>query len=163
MEALIVVCVVALIAGGTFWNKRNAALAMAGVEFSFDAPAGAVSEAIRSAYCGGAKAALRSVVSRMTVTPTGAGSFRTQSSIGDTGSIEVSERGGVTTVRAFTTELYVGTPPATQFRSGLFALSARILHVAYKILGITPNAAKMKRFHMGIERKVAAGLRKAAA
>jgi len=153
--------VVALIAGGTLWNKRNAALAMEGVEFSVDAPAGAVSEAIRTAYCGGAKAALRAVVSRMTVTPTGAHSFQTRSSIGDAGTIEVSDRGGTTTVRAFTTELYVGSPPAGHFRSGLLAVSARIVHGAYKMLGITPNAAKMKRFHAGVERKVAAGLRRA--
>jgi hypothetical protein len=163
VEALIVIMVVALIAGGTLWNRRSAVLAMEGVEFRVDAPVSAVSEAIRSAYCGGAKAVLRAVVSRMTVTPTDAHSFQTRSSIGDAGTIQLSDHGGTTTVRAFTTELYVGSPPAGHFRSGLLAVSARIVHGVYKILGITPNAAKMKRFHAGVERKVAAGLRKAIA
>jgi hypothetical protein len=163
VEFLIIVLVVALIAGCTLWNKRNAALAMEGVEFHVDAPPGVVADAIRSAYCSGAKAMVKSLLSRMTVTPMGADSFHTQSSIGDVGAIEVLGHDGTTTVRAHTTELYVGTPPATQFRSGYFGVAARILHGVYKMLGITPNAAKMRRFHAGVERKVNAALRKAVA
>jgi hypothetical protein len=163
VETLVIVLVVALVAGGTFWNKRTAALAMAGVEFEVPAPASAVSAAITAAYCDGAKAVLRSVVSRMTVTPAGARSFQTRSSLGDAGTIQLSEHAGVTTVRAFTTELYVGSHPAGHFRSGAFAIGAQIVHGLCKVLGITLNAARMRRFQAGIERKVAAGLRKAMA
>ena len=163
MEFLIVVLVVAVIGGGTYWNHQNAAAALAGVEFHVDAPPSVVHDAVRSAYCGGAKAVLKSLVSRMTVTPSGAHAFLTQSAVGDAGTIEVFAQGSGTAVRSRATELYVGTPPATHFRSGLMGVSARILHGVYKMLGIAPNAAKMKRFHVGVERKVAAAMRKAVA
>jgi hypothetical protein len=164
MEFLIIVVVVAVIGGGTYWNHQNKAAAFAGVEFHVDAPPAVVHDAVRAAYCaGGAKAVLKSLVSRMTVTPSGTHAFRTQSSNGDAGTIEIFAQGGGTAVRAHATELYVGTPPSSHFRSGLMGVSARILHGVYKMLGIAPNASKMKRFHVGVERKVAAAMRKAVA
>jgi hypothetical protein len=164
MEFLIVVVVVAVIGGAAYWNHQTAAVALEGVEFHVDAPPSVVHDAVRAAYCaGGAKAVLKTLVSRMTVTPSGAHAFLTQSAIGDAGTIEIFAQGSGTTVRARATELYVGTPPATHFRSGLMGVSARILHGVYKMLGIAPHAAKMKRFHVGVERKVAAAMRKAVA
>ena len=163
MEFLIVVVVVAVIAGGTYWNHQTAAAAMAGVEFHVDAPPSVVHDAVTASYCGGAKAMLKSLVSRMTVTPSGAHAFLTRSSIGDAGTIEIFAQGGGSAIRARATELYVGTPPSSHFRSGFMGVSARIMHGVYKMLGIAPNAGKMKRFHAGVERKVAAAMRKAVA
>jgi hypothetical protein len=99
----------------------------------------------------------------MTVTPSGAGSFLTRSSIGDAGSIDVFGDGGSSTVRARTTSLYIGAPPATRGKTGFYGLASLIMHNVYTVLGVAPNAAKMKRFHAGVERKVSAQLRKAVA
>ena len=163
MEFLIVVLVVAVIGGGAYWNHQNQAAAFAGVEFHVDAPPSVVHDAVRSAYCAGAKAMLKSMVSRMTVTPSGAHAFLTQSSIGDAGTIEIFAQDSGTAVRARATELYVGSPPSQHFRSGFLGIGARITHGFCKMLGLAPNAAKMKRFHAGVERKVDAAMRKAVA
>jgi hypothetical protein len=163
MEFLIVVVIIAVIGGGAYWNHQNSAAAFAGVEFHVDAPPSVVHQAIMASYCGGAKAMLKSLVSRMTVTPSGAHAFRTQSSIGDAGIIEIFAQGSGTTVRARATELYVGSPPSQHFRSGFLGIGARITHGLCTLLGVSPNAAKVKRFHAGVERKVTAAMRKAPA
>lgn len=163
MEWLVLVLVVAALAGGVVWNHRTAAEAREGVEFYVDAPPGAVAEAVRTCYCAGAKATLKSVLSRMTVQQAGAHSFTAQSSIGDSGAIDVAPQGDGSVVRAWTTSLYVGAPPATRGRSGIYGLASAITHGIYVALGLTPNAGKMKRFQRAVERKVAAQLRKAVA
>jgi hypothetical protein len=45
----------------------------------------------------------------------------------------------------------------------MYGFLSGITHGIYVGLGIRPNAGKMKRFHAGVERKVASQLRKAAA
>lgn len=75
VEILVVVLVVAALGGAVYWNKQTSASAMQGVEFAVDASPQEVAQAIRAAYCDGAKAKMKSVLSRMTVTPAGAYSF----------------------------------------------------------------------------------------
>lgn len=48
-------------------------------------------------------------------------------------------------------------------RSGLYGVSSRIMHGIYTVLGVAPNAGKMKRFNAGVERKVGGQLRRSAA
>ena len=163
MEWFVLVLVVAALTGGVVWNRRNAAEARAGVEFYVDAPPSAVADAVRACYCGGAKAMIKNFLTRLTVTPAGAYAFSTDSSIGDSGTIAIAPQGTGSVVRAQTTALYVGAPPATLGRSGIYGLASRITHGVYVALGITPNAAKMRRLQRGVERRVSSQLRKAVA
>jgi hypothetical protein len=162
MGVVIVVLVIGALVGAVVWNHRNAALAMAGQQFHVADGTDAVTRAIGDAYCGGAKATMKALVSRLTVTPAGPSSFRVTSKIGDAGHINVrpGPKGG-STVEASTDELYVGSHPMTHSRRpGLWGLSSALTHVIYKAVGITPNAARMKRFQRGIERQVNIRLRR---
>lgn len=163
MASIIVILVIAVIVGAIFWNKRNAALAMTGVEFHVPAPAAAVAAAIDTAHNVGAGAKLKSFALGIRVTGSGE-SFRFESKIGDVGRITLNPEGRGTRVRAATEVLHVGAHPRTvSQRSSLWGFSSRLSHVIYTIVGITPNAAKMKRFQTGLEAKVAKQLRKASA
>jgi hypothetical protein len=107
MEALIAILVVAAIIGAIVWNKRNAAAAMAGVEFHVPASPTEVSGAINSAFNVGAGAKLRSLVGGIRLR--GGGSlFRFESKVGDVGRIELTPNGNGTNVRAVTDELMWG-------------------------------------------------------
>jgi hypothetical protein len=162
METLIGILVVAAIVGAVVWNKRNAAAAMDGVEFHVPASLNEVAAAIYGAFNVGAGAKLRSLVSGVRLSGAGNG-FAFESKIGDVGRIELSPNGGGTTVRAVTDELYVGSHPTTHSRGrGYWALATALTHGIYKLLGITPGAAKIKRFQLGLEGKIATQLRKAA-
>ena len=160
MEALIAILVVAAIIGAIVWNKRNAAAAMAGVEFHVPASPTDVSAAINSAFNVGAGAKLRSLVGGIRLR--GGGSlFRFESKVGDVGRIELTPNGNGTNVRAVTDELYVGSHPSTHSRGrGYWALASALTQAIYRAIGVTPGAAKMKRFQWGLESKVAAQLRK---
>jgi hypothetical protein len=161
METVIGILVVAAIVGAIVWNKRNAAAAMAGVEFHVPASPNEVSAAIYHAFNVGASAKLRSLVSGIRLSG-GGNSFRFESKIGDVGRIELSLNGGGTTVQAVTDELYVGSHPMTHSRGrGYWAMASALTHGIYKLIGITPSAAKMKRFQAGLEGKIATQLRKA--
>ena len=161
MEALIGILVVAAIIGAIVWNKRNAAAAMAGVEFHVpDSPTG-VSAAINGAFNVGASAKLRSLVGGIRLSG-GGNLFRFESKIGDVGRIELSPNGSGTTVQAVTDELYVGSHPMTHSRGrGLWATASALTHGIYKLIGVTPGAAKMKRSQLGLEGKIARQLGKA--
>jgi len=161
MEAFIVILVIAAIVGAIVWNKRNAAAAMDGVEFHVPASPDEVASAIYGAFKVGAGAKLRSLVSGVRLSGAGDG-FTFESKIGDVGRIELSPNGGGTTVRAVTDELYVGSHPTTHSRGrGYWAMASALTHGIYKMIGITPGAAKMKRFQLGLEGKIATQLRKA--
>lgn len=152
---------VAAVVGAIYWNKRNASAATAGVEFHVPTSVAAVAAAIDGAYNVGAGAKLKSFAQGIRVTG-GGGSFRFESRIGDTGRITLAPDGNGTRVRAATESLHVGHHPRfVSQRHSWYGAGSRLTDVTYTILGITPNAAKMKRFQEGIEAKVAKQLRKA--
>ena len=160
METLIVILVIAAIIGAVVWNKRNAAAALAGVGFQVPAPPDEVSAAINGAFNVGAGAKLRSLVAGVRLSG-GGNVFRFESKIGDVGRIELSSDGGGTTVWAVTDELYVGSHPKSHSQGhGLWAMSSAITHGIFKVIGVTPGAAKMKRFQLGLEGRITAQLRK---
>lgn len=162
MEVVVGFLIVAALVGGVALNHKSSNAAMAGVEFSLSAPPGAVAAAVNAAYCGGAKAKAKAFIGGVTVRPLANSAFLFDTKIGDTGRIEVRPgHGSGSTVRACATELYVGSHPKGHFRSGLMGFSARIVHGIYKLLGISPNASKVKRFQRGLEGKVSRQLNRA--
>lgn len=162
MGTVVAILIVAGIIGAVVWNKRNAGAAMAGVEFSVPAKPAEVSAAIHSAFNVGAGAKLKNAFSGIRVGGSGS-AYRFESKIGDTGRINLSSNGTGTKVSAVTDELYVGSHPKSHSRSsGIWGLATAMTHGIYKILGITPGAAKMKRFQLGLEGKVVKQMRKSA-
>lgn len=163
MGTVIAILIVAAIVGGVVWNKRNAAAAMAGVEFSIPAAPAEVSAAIHSALNVGAGAKLKNAFSGIRVGGSG-NSYRFESKIGDIGRIQIASSGTGTKVTAATDELYVGSHPKSHSRSnGIWGLASAMTHGIYKLLGVTPGAARMKRFQLGLEGKVSKQPRKSAA
>ena len=163
MGTVVVVLIVAAIVGAVVWNKRNAGAAMAGVEFSVPATQAEVSAAIHSAFSVGAGAKLKNAFSGVRVGGSG-NSYRFESKIGDVGQIKLVSSGNATKVSAATDELYVGSHPKGHSRSnGIWGFATAMAHGIYRILGITPGAAKMKRFQLGLEDKISKQLRKSAA
>jgi hypothetical protein len=160
MGYVIGVLVVAVTVGAVYWNHRNAAIARAGVEFHLPAAVTAVASAIHAAHNVGAGGKLKSFAQGIRVTG-GGGSFRFESRIGDVGRISLASDGNGTRVRAATESLHVGHhPKAVSQRATWYGVGSRLTDVTYTILGVTPNAAKMKRFQNGLEAKVAKQLRR---
>jgi hypothetical protein len=162
MEIVVLLLIVAVFVGAAWWNKRNSALAREGVEFAVDAVPAVVARSVHDVYCGGVKAATKSLLSGVTVTDAGNGTFRVLSRLGDQAVIEVIPNATGSTVRARTTQLYVGTPPALHGKGGLYGLSSVIMHRIYVAIGISPYAARMKRLQQGVEDRVHKGLRRMA-
>jgi hypothetical protein len=163
MGTVVVILIVAAVVGAVVWNKRNAGAAMAGVEFSVPATPAEVSAAIYSAFNVGAGAKLKNAFSGVRVGGSG-NAYRFESKIGDVGQIKLVSSGNATKVSAATDELYVGSHPKGHSRSnGIWGFATAMTHGIYKILGITPGAAKMKRFQLGLEDKITKQLRKSAA
>ncbi len=160
MEIAVLLLVVAVFVGAALWNKRNSSLAREGVEFRVEAPPEAVVRAVRDAHCGGVKAATKSLLSGVTVTETGDGTFQVRSRLGDQAVIEVASTATGSTVRSYSTDLYVGSPPALHGRGGLYGLGSAITHRIYVAIGICPYAARMKRLQQGVEGRVQKGLRR---
>ena len=155
MGTLLVVLVVAAIVWGVILNHRNSEVAMEGVEFEAPEAPPVVMSAIRALYVAGGKAKVKSLVTGVTVTPSGADRFKVATKLDDFGEIVVLPFAGGSRVRARTTELYVGTHPKTHIRSGWMGASARILHGVFKLLSIAPSAAKMKKLQLQLEGRVA--------
>src|SRR4051794_17063271 len=109
LSTLLLILIIAALAGGVVWNKRNAAAAMEGVRFRVATSPQVVAVALRDAHCSGARAAARSAVSGIRVTQTDTASFRVESRFGDLGTIEVAPDGSGAVVSARTHELYVGS------------------------------------------------------
>lgn len=163
MATIILILILGALIGAVIWNHKNRDAATDGVEFTVPGSVGSVASAIGALYCDGARAKAKSFVSGLTVTPAGPTSFRFESRIGDVGEISVDGSGGAVTVRARTSELYIGSHPVTHFRKGLTGTGAALTHGVYKLLGITPNAAKMKHFQNGLEGRVCRHLDRASA
>lgn len=160
MEIFVLMVVVLALLGAIVWNKRNAALAEEGVQFRVAAPPEAVSRAVQNGHSGSVRAAAQRLLSGVTVTDVGGGSFRTDSRFGDHGVIEIRPDASGSTVHARTVELYRGSPPSLLGRGGLFGLGALIVHRVYVLIGICPSAARMKRMQQGIEGRVLKELRR---
>jgi hypothetical protein len=162
VEILLIVLVIAALVGAVLWNKRNAAAATEGVRFTVAAPPQVVTDALRDAHCGEAKAMTRSALSGIRVTPVSPTSFRADSRLGDVASIEVQPHGGGSLVTASADELYVGSPPSVQFRSGVMGLLAAVMHRVNTVLGVSPGAAGLKRFQNGHEGRINRQLQRSA-
>jgi hypothetical protein len=155
MATFIGLLVVAALVGAVVWNKRNASAAMDGVAFVLPASPTEVAAAIASAFNVGAAAKLKGMIEGVRVLGSGQ-SFRYESRIGDVGRLELNANGGGTEVRAATTQLYVGTHPRSHSRGGgLWSTASALAHGIYKVLGVTPGAARMKRFQRRLEARVA--------
>lgn len=157
MAVLVVLLLIAACFAGVIHNHRNAAEAMTGVEFVVDAPQRQVAAAITEIFCsGGAKSGLRSMITGVSVSPAGASSFTYKTKHGDIGKLVVTGSGSTATVKASTTELFVGnTEVFKNQRSRLHAAGVGLTHGICLLLNLTPNAAKMKRFARGLEPKLA--------
>jgi hypothetical protein len=164
MATFVVLLIIAAIVGGVLWNHRNKSVAAEGVEFRLPHAPQEVAAAIAALYCRGVKAGLRSVVSRISVTPMGPTGFNFGTKIGDKGQIEVHPGlGSGSIVRASTSALYIGSHPSSHFGTGIWALSSAISNALCRLLGIAPYAAKMKRFQSGLENRVTRQITKQAA
>jgi hypothetical protein len=117
---------------------------------------------VRDAHSAGARAATRSVVSDLRVTQTDETSFRVESRFGDAGTVEIGPDGAGSVVSSRTAELYVGSPQAGHFRSGVMGLSAAIVHLICTLLGVSPGAGRTKRFQLGVEGRIARQLQRSA-
>lgn len=163
MGTVIGILIIAALIGAVIWNRRNSTEAMNGVEFTVAAAPDVVVVALRTAYCDGAKATAKSMFSGVKITAVSGSAFRVDTRLGDVANIEVREGGRAgSVVTAQTNELYVGSHPAGHFRNGIMGLAASIVHVIYKLLRISPNAAKLKRFQRGIEGRLTKELQRSA-
>ncbi len=156
MATLVVLLIIATLAGGVVWNHRNKSAAFGGVEFQVPAPPPAVSAAISALYCQGAKAKMRGALSRVTVSSMGAGGFVFGTKVGDRGEIEVHPgTGGGSVVRAAASSLHVGSGRRPSDGEGMWAFATAISHLIFVALRIAPFAANMKRFERGLEGRIA--------
>jgi hypothetical protein len=156
MGVFILIVIVAGIAGGVYWNHRNAARAFGGVSFVVAYPPSAVADAVQRAHNEGGVAAIRSFIGGVKIQPLGPTSFATGTSMGDSGEISISRdpAGSLVTARAL--DLYVGSHPKTHhLRFSAFT------HGLYTLLGIRPNAAKVRRWQEGLERRINKSLARA--
>jgi len=157
MEIFIILAALLLV-GVIIWNRRTTGEAMTGVEFSVSAPVSDVAAAIDRYFNGRAVARARTFIGGINVTRS-ANSFRFESRQGDVGEITLSVGGNGTSVTARTTELYVGSPPATHSRGrGLWSLASEITHKLLCLVGFAPGAAKMKVFQSRLQRRITSEL-----
>ncbi|GAA1567723.1 hypothetical protein GCM10009789_21440 [Kribbella sancticallisti] len=155
MEYIVGIAVVAAVVGGVLWNHRTKAAAFAGVGFEVPLPPGQVVAVISAVYCQGAKAAVRNTFSGVSVRREGPAEFVFETRLGDTGEIRITaadEAGS--TVEAEATSLYIGGVLLFESGSPIWQLSKNLTHLIYRMLGLAPYAARMKRFQYALERKV---------
>lgn len=164
MGVVIVILVIAALAGGVWWNHQNAHKARQGVSFVVPHPPSAVAAAIHRAHNQGAVAALRGTFGGLSVEALGPTGFATTSKMGDSGEIGVTQDGAGSLVTARALSLYVGLPPRQlNHRGGIWGLSVVITNGIYRTLGITPGSAKVKRWQNGLENRINKAIAKAAA
>jgi hypothetical protein len=161
VEILIMIVVVGGLIAGVWQNHTAAEAAREGIEFMVPAEAVAVRAAISSAYTRGAKSKVLSVATGIRCTPTNDG-LRYDTKTGDAGRVVVRAGSSGTAVRASASTLFVGHPAILRDHRGIWAISVLICHGIFRMLGLAPNAAKVKRFHAGLERRLLKELAKAA-
>lgn len=152
MSVLVIILILAAIAGGIYWNRAHANKAMGGVQFTVGSPVADVVTAINATYCAGAKAAIKSTIGGVRLAPMGQETFEYVSRFGDVGQLQVSGSGNSATVSARTLRLHVGVAFKMRPRSGVYALSFAMTQRLFELLGIAPGAVKMLRFQNGLER-----------
>jgi hypothetical protein len=162
VNVLIVIFVAGTPVGAVIWNRLNSMHASRGVEFGVPAAPEIVIHTLENLYRPrGAVATTRRTLSGVRVSVAGADALRVDSRRGDVALIEVRPDGMAgSVVRARTTELHVGTPPTTRLRGGLAARASASVDGVYQALGISPNAARMKRFQRGIQDRLTRELRR---
>jgi hypothetical protein len=160
MGTLVIILILGGIAGAVFWNHKTQGAAMAGALHRVPHSVDEVADAIRTLYCGGAGAKIRSTMKRVKVAPSGSGSFRLESSLGDVGTIRLTSVDDGTEIEAHTDELYVGSHPSGHFRRGIAGIAASIVHTGCKVCGVSPGAGRMKSFQSSIGPKVQRHLEK---
>ena len=80
----------------------------------------------------------------------------------DSGEIAISRDAAGSLVTARALELYVGMPPKQlNHNGGIWGLSVNICHGIYRMLGVTPGSAKVKRWQNGLESRVNKAIAKA--
>ncbi|MEU4294987.1 hypothetical protein AB0E63_42760 [Kribbella sp. NPDC026596] len=155
MGIIVVLAVIAFLVGGVWWNHRTKAAAFAGIGFEVPLPPQQVVAVVSGIYCQGATAALRNTFLGVTVRRTGPMEFVFDTKLGDSGAIRIDaagERGS--TVEAETTVLHIGGKLLSDSGSPIWVMSKALTNLIYRMLGVAPNAARMKRFQYGLERKV---------
>ena len=152
---VVFILVVAALVAAVWWNKVHARNALRGCEFAVPMSPEGVSAALAERYCsGGARNALRSTFSGVKVQRAGALRFEYVTKVGDHGTVTIRPQASGAVVSASADKLFVGTPVKMRPKSGVFALSAAMTSGIYKILGITPGAAKVCAFHKRLERSL---------
>jgi hypothetical protein len=155
MGTFLLLLVIAAIAGGIYWNRQTSAAASAGVVFEVTRPPDAVADAIEAVLCQGGLTRMKNGLVGVRVRRSGRWRFVYESRLGDEGHIAIEPSGqGGSTVRANSTALYVGSHPSSHFRSGIAGFAAIITHRTFTLAGISPGAARMKRFQTGLERQI---------
>jgi hypothetical protein len=155
MGTMVVLLIFAALVGGVVWNHRNKSAALSGVEFQLPEPPPAVAAAISALYCQGAKAKVRGALTKVSVSPMGAGGFVFGTKMGDHGEIEVHPgTAGGSVVRASTSSLHIGGGRRPSDGEGMFAAATAISHLICVVLRIGPYAANMKRFQRGLEGRI---------
>lgn len=162
MGTVVIILIIVGLGAGVWQNHQSANKARAGVSFVVPFPPTAVSAAIEQAHNQGARAALGRAFGGMTVTSLGSSGFATSNKIGDSGQISVTRDSSGSLVTARALELWVGLPPKQlDNRGGIWGLSVLVVHGCYKVLGITPGSAKVKRWQNGLEGRITKVLTKA--
>ena len=162
MGVLITILIIAALAGGVWWNHQNAKKAVEGVSFVVPYPPSAVAAALDRAHNQGAMAAIRGTFGGVSVSALGPSGFATNSKMGDSGEISISRDPAGSLVAARALSLYVGMPPKQlNHRGGIWGMSVNMSHGIYKLLGITPGSAKLKRWQNGLEGRLTKTLAKA--
>lgn len=155
MEYIVVVAVIAAVVGGVLWNHRTKLAAFSGVEFEAPLPPDQVAAVVGAIYCQGAKAAVRNSFSGVSVRRQGPLEFLFETKLGDTGWIRIAAADGTgSKVEAETTSLHIGGTLLSDDGSPIWRLSKTLTDLIYKMLGLAPFAARMKRFQNSLERKV---------
>ena len=162
MEILVLILIVGAMVAGVLNNHKNSALVLEGLEFAVAADARAVTSALHAGYCQGAKAKVVTMAFGVKVTPTADGLLY-DTKVGDIGQVVVRGAGSESVVRVHASDLFVGHPWAIRPHRGLVALSVAISHGICRMLGVVPNAARLKRLHAAMEGRVNKQLAKAAA
>lgn len=156
MGILVTILVFAVIAGAVWWNKQTAAKALEGVVFVVPHPPSVVAGAIQRAHNQGAMAKLAGAFTGVAVTHIGPSSFGTSTRNGDEGEISVAPDPVGSRVHARALNLYVGLPrrQLNTASNGIWGLSVLLSHRIYSLLGVTPTAAKFKRWQNGLEGRI---------
>ena len=161
---ILLLFVVALIIGVVI-NKRTAATALEGVSFVLAYPPSLVAAALDKTHNKGTAAAIRGAFGGVSVVAVANKAFAYQSKFGDQGQIVITSDPAGAHVQARTTNLYVGAPQKMLNTSstGIWALSVAITHGLYRLAGVTPGAANMKRWQNALQGRVTREITKATA